>query len=510
MMARLSRRSVLKLLLSLPFIDAALVAANQIDKPISDPRVPNFLIIVFDALSAAHLPLHGYPRSTMPHLSAFADQATVFHAHRSAGSFTTPGTASMLTGAYPWSHRALHIQGTVSQGFADRSLFRLLQLRGYHTMAYTHNLVTSSLLYQFADAIEQLSPIREVALADLNLAEHVVPRDLTVAAHSEGVLTRRGDAPSSSLFLYHLTELWNRFALQEPHQRYTDDYPRGLPGGHNLFFLLETAIDWTMQQLTSMPEPFAAYLHYLPPHDPYNPRREFVGLFDDDWHPPRKPLHPLGDAHPREFLDGLRRQYDEHIAYVDSEFGRLAEFLRSSGLSDTTYVFVTSDHGELFERGIWQHITPVLYEPVIKVPLVVGVPGQRERVDIRVPTSGVDLMPTILQLAGATQPAWCEGQVLPVSGNLEPPADRDIFSMDAKSSSKDGPLHRRTVALIKDNHKLVHFAGYDGYDDVYEMYDLEHDPEEMNDIYSSRVETASELTGILRAKWAEVAAQEAQ
>jgi arylsulfatase A-like enzyme len=404
----------------------------------------------------------------------------------------------------------VHIQGTVRERFADRSLFGQLKGHGYHTLAFTHNLVTSSLLYQFATAIDQLSPIREVALADLNRAESLVPRDLTVAVHSEGVLTRRGDGPSSSLFLYHLNGLWNRFVLQEPHQRYADDYPRGLPGGHNLFFLLETAIDWTMQQLTSAPEPFVAYLHFLPPHDPYNPRREFVGLFDDDWHPPRKPSHPLGDGHPTEFLDRLRRQYDEHIAYVDAEFGRLADFLESSGLTDTTYVFVTSDHGELFERGIWQHITPVLYEPVIRVPFVVGVPGQRQRVDVRVPTSVIDLMPTLTHLAGASQPAWSEGQVLPGLADLDAPTDRDVYSMDAKSSSKEGPLDRRTLALIKGRHKLIHYVGYDGYDDVYEMYDLEEDPEEMNDIYSSRRETAAELTAILRAKWADVASRETQ
>ena len=63
---------------------------------------------------------------------------------------------------------------------------------------------------------------------------------------------------------------------------------------------------------------------------------------------------------------------------------------------DDTYVIVTSDHGEMFERGIRGHVTPTLYEPVIRVPLLIAKPGQREREDVYAPTSCVDLLPTLL------------------------------------------------------------------------------------------------------------------
>jgi len=64
---------------------------------------PNVLVIVFDTLSAAHTSVDGYPRRTTPHLERFAERATVYHRHHSAGNFANPGTASLLTGAYPWS-----------------------------------------------------------------------------------------------------------------------------------------------------------------------------------------------------------------------------------------------------------------------------------------------------------------------------------------------------------------------------------------------------------------------
>jgi glucan phosphoethanolaminetransferase (alkaline phosphatase superfamily) len=63
----------------------------------------NFIIIVFDALSALNMSLFGYPRDTTPNLKRLAQRATVYHNHFASGNFTTPGTASLLTGTYPWS-----------------------------------------------------------------------------------------------------------------------------------------------------------------------------------------------------------------------------------------------------------------------------------------------------------------------------------------------------------------------------------------------------------------------
>src|SRR5262245_3743808 len=74
---------------------------------------PNILIFVFDAMSARHLSLCGYPRRTTPNLEKFAERASVYHTHFSASNFTTSGTASMLTGLYPWTHRAINYRGMI-------------------------------------------------------------------------------------------------------------------------------------------------------------------------------------------------------------------------------------------------------------------------------------------------------------------------------------------------------------------------------------------------------------
>ena len=77
----------------------------------SDNTFPNIIVILFDAMSARNLSLYGYPRETTPFLDKFAARSTVYHRHYSGGNFTTPGTASMLTGMFQWKHRAFNVAG---------------------------------------------------------------------------------------------------------------------------------------------------------------------------------------------------------------------------------------------------------------------------------------------------------------------------------------------------------------------------------------------------------------
>jgi arylsulfatase A-like enzyme len=183
-------------------------------------------------------------------------------------------------------------------------------------------------------------------------------------------------------------------------------------------------------------------------------------------------------------LNQQRREYDEYLAYTDAEFGRLYDGMAQSGVLDNTCVVVTSDHGELFERGIRGHVTPVLYEPVVHIPLLITTPGQTQREDIYTPTNCVDVLPTLLGIAGQPPPVWCEGEVIPLVARSQPDNKRALYAMEAKGNPKHAPLTKATVALFKGQHKLVRYSGYENYDLAYELYDLDKDPEEQENLDS--------------------------
>lgn len=285
---------------------------------------------------------------------------------------------------------------------------------------------------------------------------------------------------------------------------YANLYPRGLPRNYKSFYLLEHAIDGIRSLVSSSPRPFLGYFHLFPPHEPYRPRREFIGLFDDGWVPVAKEPRFFSKGESDEHLNQWWNEYDEYIAYTDAEFGRLYDFMEQTGLLDNTYVVFTSDHGQLIERGIHGHFTSVLYEPLIHIPLLISKPKQQQREDVYTPTSCVDVLPTLLHVTGQTIPDWCEGHVLPTFDDKEASSGRSIFALEAKRNPKHAPLTRGTVALVKDQYKLVHYFGYDGHEDEYELYDLVNDPEEMEDLYLSRKSVAADLQRGLGEKLREI------
>jgi arylsulfatase A-like enzyme len=285
-----------------------------------------------------------------------------------------------------------------------------------------------------------------------------------------------------------------------------DLYPRGIPNLdlYKLYFVVEDLVDGITARLSNLKEPTLAYFHLFPPHEPYCRRREFVGRFDDGWAPVAKRPHSFSPGHSQEELNQWRLEYDEYVAHVDAEFGRLYDYLEQSGLMDNSLVVFTSDHGQLFERGLHGHATRLLYEPVIRVPLLISRPGQGTREDIRAPTSCVDLLPTLLAAVGQEIPTWCEGKVLPMRSDEQGAGERSVFSVEAKSNPVNRPLTTASFALIRGQYKLIHYSGYEGYETKSELYDLANDPEELEDLCSTKRSTAVDLQHELEEKLEEV------
>ena len=458
---------------------------------------PNIIVLVFDAMSARNLSLYGYARETTPNLKRFAERATVYHRHYSAGNFTTTGTASMLTGLNPWTHRAINYRGMVDRHLTDRNLFRLVGDE-YTRFAFTQNLWADILLSQFETDLHVHLPSDAYSRFVNSLVQpDDLPNDRNLAYYAfQDFLNLRVDDPHPfpGSLLIASGDLVH--ALGSDRKHLSTDYPRGLPTNYDYSYENASLLEGISQLVKSRLEglqPYLAYFHLWSPHDPYNARKDFIGIFPDDLGFEGKPRHPFsGSSHPEGLLREHRRHYDEFIADLDFEFGRFMSDLERTGVLQNSYVIVTSDHGEMFERGELGHATALMHAPVTHIPLLISGPDQSNRADVYSVTSNIDLLPTLVQIAGQELPGWIEGRPLPGFGGRED-GSRSIFPLMAKDNAAFQPIRHATFVLIKGAHELLYFTGYPGHEDRFELYDLEADPQELRDLFRSDITTASRM-----------------
>ena len=149
-------------------------------------------------------------------------------------------------------------------------------------------------------------------------------------------------------------------------------------------------------------KPFCLFLSWGPPHHPYRtvPER-FLEMYDAEAIPAR----PNCPEPPRQDLLG----YYAQTTFLDEQFGRLTRALNDLGLSRDTIVVFTSDHGDMHgSQGVYKKQWP--WDEANRVPFLLGYPRQvpvPSRFDF--PISAVDVMPTLLGLAGIAIPESVEG-----------------------------------------------------------------------------------------------------
>jgi arylsulfatase A-like enzyme len=497
-MSRINRRDFLKtsaaLVASATFAGASRILSSAYSQA---NNKPNILIFVFDAMSARNLSLYGYGRRTTPNLEKFAERASVYHRHYSAGNFTTSGTASMLTGLYPWTHRAINYRGMIDRSLSERNFFNLIGSE-YTRYAFTQNLWADILLSQFEKDLDvHLPPDSYSQFADSVMQPRDLPadRDLAYFVFQDFLNLRVDDVhPYPGSLLLASTDLARALASDRPYV--SADYPRGLPTNHDFSYQNTSVLGGISNFIESrvlQSSPYLGYFHFWSPHEPYGARKDFIGLFQEDLKLEAKPRHPFSaSSFSDQNLRKYRREYDEFIADVDAEFGRLISNLEKSGVLENSYVIFTSDHGELFERGEQGHASALMYAPVTQIPLLISGPGQSSRSDFHSLTSNLDLLPTLLQIVGREIPPWIEGRLLPGFGGTDD-ASRSIFPMMAKDNAAFRPIKRATFTLIKGAHELFFFTGYPDHPDRFELYDLQDDPQELHDLFSGDINTASHM-----------------
>jgi arylsulfatase A-like enzyme len=488
-MSKISRRDFLKLAgVTLPSAALArpllrLAGAGQ------DSSRPNIILMIFDAMSASNLSVYGYPRLTSPNFSRFAERSTVYHRYNSAGNYTVPGTASLLTGMYPWTHRAVNHSGLVRRDMLDRNIFSLLG-DDYSRTGFSQNGWASFLLTQFRRDLDTYLSPAEFSLVSQVFGAKFPDTNLALRALDD-FMFKMERSPSSLV----LGSIERTILYSQARRVSTKDYPRGIPrtGSYPVYFLLDQVLADLVNMFGRQKSPSFSYVHLFPPHAPYSPLRQFYGMFwNDNYFPPSKPIHKYSDgADERKVYIG-RLSYDEYVATVDYEFGRFIDAMDEAGVLDNSYLIVTSDHGELLERGDKGHDTPLLYDPVVHSPLLIHAPGQNQRVDIHANVNSVDILPTILHLAGKPIPDWAEGRVLPGLGGEED-AERSTFTVEAKLNPAFAPLKIATISMRKGPYKLIYFRGYLGEGESFELYNHDEDMEELHNLFDSEKAIASQM-----------------
>jgi arylsulfatase A-like enzyme len=444
--------------------------------------------------------LYGYGRNTTPNIDRLAQRATVYHNHFAGSNFTTTGTAALLTGTLPWTNRALLQNGTVAKKLVSRNIFSVF--KDYQRVAYSHNEWVNTLLAQFREEIDEWIPKEQLVLRSSDTTvQKIFHNDPDVASVSWVRNMKVNEAGYAySLFLSRLVSFFD----DENTTAYKPLFPRGIPTASGTGrFLLEHAIDWIADRFSSLKESTLGYFHLLPPHAPYNTPGEFVGkLRHDDFQTVEKPVDIFATEQGVDFAK-KRAYYDEYIMYVDREFNRLFTMLEESGRLEDTWLVLTSDHGEMFERGISEHLTNVLYQPVIRVPLLIFEPGKTERKDIYTPTSAVDLLPTLAHLTGEQIPAWSEGAVLPPYQTNA--AEKKVYVVLSKETTMGNPIKQGSLVFVKGIYKLHYYFGYPELngEDLVKLYDIESDPEELENLAASQNVLAEEMLLELKTKLAE-------
>lgn len=232
--------------------------------------------------------------------------------------------------------------------------------------------------------------------------------------------------------------------------------------------------------------PLFAWVHYFDPHAPYVPPEGFAGRY------------PPGAAAGELARDVAR--YDEEIAFADAELGRLLSALDRLGLSASTLVVVTADHGEgLMDHGHMEHGVHV-YEEQVRVPLVVRWPGRIAPRRLAGPVELADLRPTLDDLLGLPPGPAFEGKSLA-------PALLDGAGLDPER-----PVHlyrrhfageRRGEVEVKGEKFAVRVGRWkliEGPEEgTRELFDLEADPGERENRIDAAPEVAAELAARLAA-----------
>jgi arylsulfatase A-like enzyme len=431
---------------------------------------PDVLLISIDALAAEDAAVCGDGPTLMPRLRQWAGSATCFSRFYASANFTTPTTSTIETGTLPWTHLATQIAAKLPSSLRDPTLSTQLRAAGYRTHFITDNFLASPLHHGTWRGYDDQRFAPSLLRNRLREALTIFP-DTTLPLVADSIVSFIGAF---------------------------DAY---LHGSHNPYDTMR-AYGAVPGMLTASPGPAFVWVHTMPPHAPYLPpastRHRLLPAGQlERWHQFLDENMPYG-TQAQPLVDMHRLRYRESILGADESLGRLLDALQREGRLERALVVVTADHGESFERNFIGHAGPLLHEAVIRIPLVIKLPGQAVGRVVAQPVSQADLAPTLLDISGAAALPRADGRSLrPLleGGALAP---TPVFSMSMERQSRFAPLRLGHYAVIDGTDKLIWNLG----EDRVELYDLALDARERDNLAQRRPAEVIRLKGLLRARLA--------
>lgn len=435
---------------------------------------PNVLLVTIDSLRADHLSTTEYERETTPVADALADDGVHFTQAIANGPSTRSSFPSILTSTYP-----LMYGGYTYLSDNRPFIARTMSEAGYETAAFHSNPHVGApqnydtgfnTFNDTAEGSEEMASLKD------RVERHLDPNGLLYR------FLRRA---------YHLASMATDSAA----------YARAST-------INENAINWLTKQRDPN-EPFFLWVHYMDVHYPFQPPEESMRELG---------LEPLSnrrvaDLNGRmqeepESLDeadkeDLLKLYDAEIRYTDHALGELLDQLERLGVRDGTAVIYCADHGEAFgEHGRYGH-HPYLYDELLKVPFIIDAPEiSASSCDKQIEL--VDIGPTVYDLTGVDTPAAIQGTSVIETLN-DPNADETAIAAASGNNIVAKNVDEwKYFACRTPNWKCFWRIA----DEEVELYDLNEDPDELQDVSQQKPEVVDRLRGHIEDNLAEARATE--
>ena len=418
---------------------------------------PNVVVIDICSVRADHMGAYGYARDTTPRIDALAREGALFENAMAQGSWCLPNYATLFTGRPSEAH-GLYTNRPHGIPDFEPTLAETLKKAGYETAAFSGGIymIPEWGLDRGFDVY-----VNSFSTAPEHRAQAPLQANLDKVDGWLADREKKSGEKDKPFFLYLAVDNLHAPIQLDGPDRYDAKY------------------DGVAADTRTMGVPFArAYGGEKSGFKSDVP--ELLREFKSD---PRHLRHYVA-------------RYDSAMREMDDQIGRFLDRLKKRGLDSNTIIVLTGDHGEsLGEHGLLGH-TSGLYEPTLRVPLIVVRPDRPGLAGRRVSQviERMDLMPTILDWAGADAAALSlPGRSLqPLLADPSASWRRYAFASSRRNlDDNDGADLRIDERVVRDGRWKLHSYLYK---DFYELYDLNADPGETRDVAADHPEIVARLS----------------